>query len=200
MKKNDFRKRVGIRKPSSISKSKSRRSPTIEYLECCICYSKDSEVKQLQTCQHTVHYECLSKHFKPECPVCRRPNNEVIFTGIRPSSDDDDLLITLMLEEIAEAQQEDSDGSADSQELIPRHSHRYAIQDNELVMDVFRRMAAGQEVSDEEIYASQVALRRARHQDETLVCLSDEEEGSSGSSSSSLSSSTSRSESNDSYG
>jgi hypothetical protein len=38
-------------------------------------------VKPLKLCGHYMHPECLSKHHKQECPVCRRPQHDVKITG-----------------------------------------------------------------------------------------------------------------------
>ena len=58
---------------------------------CEICYYEFSEecprVSEEQIkCTHTqFHLECLSQHFKPECPLCRAPNN-IEVTGEHPES------------------------------------------------------------------------------------------------------------------
>ena len=57
--------------------------------ECVICFEpiiNDIITEDLICCTHTqFHKSCLEKHFKPECPICKTPNNLDI-TGILPQS------------------------------------------------------------------------------------------------------------------
>lgn len=38
---------------------------------CSVCYEKSPIILQ---CNHCVCRECIGKHFKQECPVCRKPH------------------------------------------------------------------------------------------------------------------------------
>lgn len=42
--------------------------------DCSICLEKLGQEKS-QECGHFFHFSCLEKHFKPECPLCRRKLN-----------------------------------------------------------------------------------------------------------------------------
>lgn len=42
--------------------------------DCVICYEKLENVEPL-LCGHIIHLSCVKKHFKPECPLCRKPLN-----------------------------------------------------------------------------------------------------------------------------
>ena len=53
--------------------------------ECIICYSPLQEEPPLK-CGHWMHMECVKKHFKPECPVCRHPL-EIAVSGTFPDCD-----------------------------------------------------------------------------------------------------------------
>lgn len=51
--------------------------PKTEKNDCILCClpltKKDSEIsKEYMNCSHIFHKECLQKHFKPECPLCRK--------------------------------------------------------------------------------------------------------------------------------
>jgi len=41
--------------------------------ECPICFESLNDEKEPLKCGHWMHLECVKKHFKPECPVCRAP-------------------------------------------------------------------------------------------------------------------------------
>lgn len=41
--------------------------------DCCICYEALTKTDNPLFCGHTIHLECVKKHFKPECPLCRAP-------------------------------------------------------------------------------------------------------------------------------
>jgi hypothetical protein len=51
--------------------------------ECPVCYESLTENNPL-TCGHWLHIDCVKKHFKPECPICRFPL-PIQVTGIPPS-------------------------------------------------------------------------------------------------------------------
>jgi hypothetical protein len=55
--------------------------------DCPICLDKLNESNPLQ-CGHWVHMSCLKKHFKPECPICRK-KLDIIVEGKAPSLYDD---------------------------------------------------------------------------------------------------------------
>ena len=38
-------------------------------VECCICYNENYVVKT--NCNHEICVDCLSKLYKPICPICR---------------------------------------------------------------------------------------------------------------------------------
>ena len=40
--------------------------------DCPICLEHTDDTLE---CGHKIHLECVKKHFKPECPVCRKPLN-----------------------------------------------------------------------------------------------------------------------------
>jgi hypothetical protein len=50
--------------------------------DCAICYGKLGDEKSLE-CGHWLHMSCVQKHFKPECPLCRKPLNIKVY-GTRP--------------------------------------------------------------------------------------------------------------------
>lgn len=51
---------------------------------CIICTEKLSSLdKPLICCKQIIHYSCLEKHFKPECPLCRHPLN-ISVKGTKP--------------------------------------------------------------------------------------------------------------------
>ncbi len=52
---------------------------------CGVCFENLDDTKPL-ACGHRIHDKCLEKHFKPECPVCKRPQTRVIPRGITPRS------------------------------------------------------------------------------------------------------------------
>ena len=41
---------------------------------CIICIESLTEVDILE-CGHWIHLDCVKKHFKPECPLCRKKLN-----------------------------------------------------------------------------------------------------------------------------
>lgn len=53
--------------------------------DCIICTEKLEEDKSLD-CGHWIHYKCIEKQFKSECPVCRVPLN-IKVKGYRPSEE-----------------------------------------------------------------------------------------------------------------
>jgi Ring finger domain len=50
--------------------------------DCIICTEKMDEKNPLE-CGHWIHIECVRKHFKPECPICRKRLNMTV-TGVLP--------------------------------------------------------------------------------------------------------------------
>lgn len=51
-------------------------------ISCAICLENILPVEEKITC-HPVHISCVKKHFKPECPVCRRVL-DIVVTGAKP--------------------------------------------------------------------------------------------------------------------
>lgn len=51
---------------------------------CAICLDSILPAEEKIAC-HPVHVSCVKKHFKPECPVCRRVL-DIAVTGDRPQS------------------------------------------------------------------------------------------------------------------
>lgn len=41
--------------------------------ECPVCFESLENQKTPLICGHWVHLSCIEKHFKAECPICRRP-------------------------------------------------------------------------------------------------------------------------------
>lgn len=55
-----------------ISPSQTNKINTNDQSSCPICYEQ-KDLEKLE-CGHQVHEKCLRKHFKQECPLCRRPH------------------------------------------------------------------------------------------------------------------------------
>jgi Ring finger domain len=53
--------------------------------DCIICTEKMEEERSLE-CGHWIHYSCIQKQFKAECPVCRK-SLKIEVKGKRPSSE-----------------------------------------------------------------------------------------------------------------
>lgn len=53
--------------------------------DCTICLSHEVELDVTLACGHSFHQNCISKHFKQECALCRAPHSLVV-TGSRPSA------------------------------------------------------------------------------------------------------------------
>lgn len=53
--------------------------------ECICCYRYLGNTPAMG-CGHRVHLACLEKHFKPECPICKRYQNLVIPKGQLPKT------------------------------------------------------------------------------------------------------------------
>lgn len=53
--------------------------------DCVICTEKMNENNPLN-CGHWIHYTCIQKQFKAECPVCRAPL-DINVKGSRPSAE-----------------------------------------------------------------------------------------------------------------
>lgn len=43
--------------------------------ECPVCLEGFTNGDKPLDCGHWIHKKCVEKHFKPECPVCRKPLN-----------------------------------------------------------------------------------------------------------------------------
>jgi len=50
--------------------------------ECAICFEKLGDVPAFP-CGHYIHLDCIKKHFKPECVICRQPL-DIQVTGVSP--------------------------------------------------------------------------------------------------------------------
>lgn len=50
---------------------------------CILCLEHIDISEKPLICGHKFHIECLKKHFKPECPLCRR-TIEIDVTGTKP--------------------------------------------------------------------------------------------------------------------
>lgn len=55
-----------------ISPSQTIKPNANDQSSCPICYEQ-KDLEKLE-CGHQVHEKCLRKHFKQECPLCRRPH------------------------------------------------------------------------------------------------------------------------------
>lgn len=53
--------------------------------ECPICLEHTDDILE---CGHKIHLECVKKHFKPECPVCRKSLN-ISVSGKFENNDED---------------------------------------------------------------------------------------------------------------
>ena len=53
--------------------------------DCPICTEKIGD-EDILDCGHWIHISCVKKHFKPECPVCRKSLN-IQVEGSRPEED-----------------------------------------------------------------------------------------------------------------
>ena len=60
----------------------------VENIETCILCTNTLSPKDILSCGHKMHMACVKKHFKPECPVCRRKLN-IVVTGQLPSATND---------------------------------------------------------------------------------------------------------------
>jgi len=50
---------------------------------CILCLEDIDASENPLDCGHKLHLECVKKHFKPECPICRRPLN-ITVSGTQP--------------------------------------------------------------------------------------------------------------------
>jgi hypothetical protein len=58
--------------------------------DCIVCTEKLGEEEKVLDCGHWVHLLCIQKHFKPECPICRKPLNITVNGTIpRPEENND---------------------------------------------------------------------------------------------------------------
>ncbi len=55
--------------------------------EKCVCCLEELELIEPLICGHRVHDECLRKHFRPECPICRMKLN-IVVSGTIPEDDE----------------------------------------------------------------------------------------------------------------
>jgi len=69
--------KIEIPKPKKVSITKPA--------ECPVCFLSLEEEKEPLACGHWVHLECVKKHFRPECPVCRQKLN-IKVEGSLPST------------------------------------------------------------------------------------------------------------------
>ena len=53
--------------------------------DCIICCETLSINEPALSCGHYLHLTCVKKHFKPECPLCRRPL-DISVQGTRPTA------------------------------------------------------------------------------------------------------------------
>lgn len=126
---------------------------------CCICLEEDAEVLPLRECGHPYHTVCITKHFKQECPTCRREVTSVTMTGSRPTVTP---IESMSLDELGD------------DDIVDPSSHYYAEEDNEFLKEIRDKLRRGESVSAEEMYQMKVAFRRARCRDHTITSLSDD--------------------------
>jgi hypothetical protein len=50
---------------------------------CILCLEDIDASENPLECGHKLHIECVKKHFKPECPICRKPLN-ITVSGTQP--------------------------------------------------------------------------------------------------------------------
>jgi hypothetical protein len=89
--------------------------------DCPICTEKIGDEDILE-CGHWIHISCVKKHFKPECPVCRKSLN-IEVEGSRPGGD--------LGEEVGE------EVGGDLGEEVPEEIRRELIQIAERVREQF---------------------------------------------------------------
>ena len=77
-------RRVGFGEDRAYALLLSESSQPLD-LECPICLDTLADDTVFLPCTHSMHRECLTQHFLPECPVCRRPQTLVPVTGSLPS-------------------------------------------------------------------------------------------------------------------
>jgi hypothetical protein len=98
--------------------------------ECIICTDEMNENTPLE-CGHWIHIECVKKHFKPECPLCRTSLN-INVTGNIPINESLEELnqtnitiqINITLIEGSESEQDD-DIDSNEEEYIDPHQEEY---------------------------------------------------------------------------
>jgi hypothetical protein len=69
--------------------------------DCCICLEPNIDEFELP-CKHSVHKSCLQKHFKPECPVCRRLVR-ISVNGTRPGLNTEPTQAVLEVEQLIDS-------------------------------------------------------------------------------------------------
>ena len=141
---------------------------------CPICIESIGTAPPLSKCGHRLHRQCLEKHFRQECPVCRTPQTDVQVRGARPrpSVEEEDIV------EIPEVSP--SDTLVDL-ENFPM-THEYSEEDKEFIQEILSRYLRREDVSPDEVYAVKVAMCRATTGNPNLTSLSDEESDASSSS------------------
>jgi hypothetical protein len=77
--------------------------------ECPICYESLENEKTPLNCGHWIHINCVKKHFRPECPLCRSPVNFQVY-GTTPPTDISDPPTGFKYDEVEEEESEDEMG------------------------------------------------------------------------------------------
>ena len=54
--------------------------------ETCVICMEDIENEKPLLCGHIVHFECVKKQFKPECPICRAVIKNLKVSGTAPEA------------------------------------------------------------------------------------------------------------------
>ena len=84
------KKECYVSSESYLSSQSYLSSESYSYLQekpedCIICTEKMEDDRSLE-CGHWIHYSCIQKQFKAECPVCRK-SLKIEVKGKRPSSE-----------------------------------------------------------------------------------------------------------------
>jgi hypothetical protein len=160
--------------PKKIHNEKNELSkPTMQHVkpkECPICYKHMGKTKKpLSGCGHWMHFSCLKKHFKQECPICRAPQHDVKVVGTpplpefiippRPLSERD--LLDGSIEDLEDPEDNLNMDRAVDLENFPMN-HEFSELDKEYIEDVLTRLLGNEFVSEQELYQTQVAMERAR--------------------------------------
>lgn len=87
--------------------------------DCVICLEKNNEDPLI--CGHRIHISCIKKHFKPECPLCRRKLN-IKVNGLTPMafvpSNYEDSLVNSINYEIRDELEEEDNETPTEDEII----------------------------------------------------------------------------------